>query len=303
MSPRETYEFLNLEPKPLRPHILAAATVVFGDDYCNGRRETITFSGFTQINKWPMRGFEHRVDDQGYATFDTELISAPEVGIKGFSYELDDRVQILTNPFLPNTGHIRQIVPGKNFPAEFRIRRFGILETSTMRLAHRNVIETSGVVDAVPPFVKPLTTGWPPARRSSSSAPRSTAPRSTAPAAGCRGECAELGGRVMLRASWARPSGGTFGKGDEDGLSRLRYPAGLHLDTYLEVWTPKGTLYADAAVPLAGRAADIDPSGTELRAESDVPLVAEDRTIKARLTDVKLVMRDTLVGETATVTI
>ncbi|MFJ7065979.1 DUF6004 family protein [Streptomyces sp. NPDC101115] len=30
MSPRETYEFLNLEPKPLRPHILAAATVVYG---------------------------------------------------------------------------------------------------------------------------------------------------------------------------------------------------------------------------------------------------------------------------------
>ncbi|MFF6772008.1 DUF6004 family protein [Streptomyces sp. NPDC012637] len=43
--------------------------------------------------------------------------------------------------------------------------------------------------------------------------------------------------------------------------------------------------------------------GTELRAESDVPLVAEDRTIEARLTDVKLVMRDTFVGETATVDI
>ncbi|WP_460346480.1 DUF6004 family protein [Actinoallomurus acanthiterrae] len=32
-SLRETYESLNLEPKPIRPHILAAATVVFGDDY------------------------------------------------------------------------------------------------------------------------------------------------------------------------------------------------------------------------------------------------------------------------------
>ncbi|MFF6772009.1 DUF6004 family protein [Streptomyces sp. NPDC012637] len=32
MSLRETYESLNLDPKPLRPHILAAATVVFGED-------------------------------------------------------------------------------------------------------------------------------------------------------------------------------------------------------------------------------------------------------------------------------
>jgi len=43
----ETYESLNIEPKPLRPHILAAATVVFGDDYYSGRRETISLSGFT----------------------------------------------------------------------------------------------------------------------------------------------------------------------------------------------------------------------------------------------------------------
>ncbi|MFJ5831500.1 DUF6004 family protein [Streptomyces sp. NPDC093089] len=114
-------------------------------------------------------------------------------------------------------------------------------------------------------------------------------------------ECAEPGGRVMLRASWARPSGGAFGKGDEDSLARLRFPADLHLDTYLELVTPRGALYADAAVPLAGRAADLESKGTELRAESDVPLVAEDGTAKARLADVKLVMRDTSVGETATV--
>jgi hypothetical protein len=154
---RETYESLNLEPKPIRPHILAASTVVFGDDYYNGRRETINLSGFVQLNKWPMPGFEHKVDENGYAQFSTELISAPEVGIKGFSYELNDRIQVLSNPFLPNSGHVRQIVPGRNFPAEFYIRRFGILESSTLRLAHRNVIDIYGVVDHVPPFKKPLT--------------------------------------------------------------------------------------------------------------------------------------------------
>src|SRR5215204_2684816 len=106
-SANETYESLNIEPKPLRPHILAAATVVFGDDYYNGRRETINLSGFVQLNKWPMPGFTHRVDDRGYAEFDLELISAPEVGIKGYSYVLDDRIQILSNPFLPNTGYVR----------------------------------------------------------------------------------------------------------------------------------------------------------------------------------------------------
>ncbi|MFH8837169.1 DUF6004 family protein [Streptomyces sp. NPDC017868] len=397
MSPRETYESLNIEPKPFRPHVVAAVTVVFGDDYYNGRRETITFSGFTQINKWPMPGFEHRVDENGHAALEAELISAPEVGVKGYSYELSDRVQILTNPFLPNLGHIRQIAPGKNFPAEFQLRRFGILETSTLRLAHRNAMETSGVVDAIPPFKRPLTgpvLGFP-RGAGSEVAPAPGVLRATglpeawypandenepvgitptlffAPApspfmtmlfdpsmivqatiegsltlavngktvkvdltgehgkaAGAElllfgpdkhdegsgvqaqlsrlavvGECAELGGRIMLRTAWARPSGGSFGKGEEEALSRLAYPADLHLDTHLEVCTPHGTLYADAAVPLAGRAADLEANGTELRAESDVPLLAQDGTTKARLTDVKLVMRDTYVGETATVNI
>jgi hypothetical protein len=153
----ETYESLNIEPKPLRPHILAAATVVFGDDFYSGRRETISLSGFVQLNKWPMPGFEHTVDDRGCAKFQTELISAPEVGIKGFSYVLDDRLQVLSNPLLPNNGHVRQIVPGKNFPAEFYIRRFGILESSTMRLVHRDVIDIRGVVDSIPPYKEPLT--------------------------------------------------------------------------------------------------------------------------------------------------
>lgn len=157
MASKETYESLNIEPKPLRPHILAAATIVFGDDYYAGRRETISLSGFVQLNKWPMPGFKHTVDESGRASFNLELISAPEVGIKGYSYMLEDRIQVLSNPYLPNTGHVRQVVPGKNFPAEFYIRRFGILETSTMRLAHRDVIDIKGIVDAVPPFKAPLT--------------------------------------------------------------------------------------------------------------------------------------------------
>ena len=154
---KETYESLNIEPKPLRPHILAAATVVFGEDYYAGRRETISLSGFVQLNKWPMAGFGHSVDDRGRAEFDLELISAPEVGIKGYSYMLEDRLQVLSNPYLPNTGHVRQVVPGKNFPAEFYIRRFGILETSTLRLAHRDVIDIRGIIDHIPPFKQPLT--------------------------------------------------------------------------------------------------------------------------------------------------
>ncbi len=157
MSGLDTYESLNIEPKPLRPHILAAATVVFGDDFYSGTRETISLSGYVQLNKWPMPGFAHSVDEKGRAQFDLELISAPEVGIKGYSYVLDDRIQVLSNPYLPNTGHVRQIVPGKNFPAEFFIRRFGVLETSTMRLAHRDVIDIKGVIDGIPPYKKPLT--------------------------------------------------------------------------------------------------------------------------------------------------
>jgi len=156
-NPLETYESLNLEPKPIRPHILAAATVIFGDDYYNGVRETINLSGFVQLNKWPMQGFSHTVDEKGFAQFELELISAPEIGIKGFSYLLNDRIQVLSNPHLPNTGYVRQIVPGKNFPATFHIRRFGILETSSMRLAHRDVISIEGVVDGIPPYKKPLT--------------------------------------------------------------------------------------------------------------------------------------------------
>jgi hypothetical protein len=395
---RETYESLNLEPKPIRPHILAAATVVFGDDYYSGRRETINLSGFVQLNKWPMPGFEHRVDEKGYAELETELISAPEVGIKGYSYELNDRIQILSNPFLPNNGHVRQIVPGKNFPAEFYIRRFGILETSTMRLAHRNVIDIYGVVDSIPPYKQPLTgpylgsprgdnptevvqapnvargttlpEAWYPANDQNE--PVGTVPTvffaaSPGPcmsmlvdpsmimqvslegqvtvevngrtetielagdyrkAAGTEillfgpdkhdgpgvlaqmarvamiGHSDALGGRVMLRASWPKPSGGTLGEGTEDSLSRVRFPGELHIDAQFEIATPAGYLYATSPVHVAGKLRDLDATGTELSMTgADTALVTPEGTVKARLSGIRLSMRDSHVGETAAVNV
>jgi hypothetical protein len=396
---KETYESLNLEPKPIRPHILAAATVVFGDDYYAGRKETINLSGFVQLNKWPMPGFEHTVDEKGYASFETELISAPEVGIKGYSYELDDRIQVLSNPFLPNSGHVKQIVPGKNFPAEFYIRRFGILETSTMRLAHRNVIDIYGVVDSVPPFKKPLTgpylgsprgdgpfdvvqapnvvrgttlpEAWYPANDenepvgitpevffASSAGPcmsllvdpslimqvtvegdlelevngktvrvdlagdyrkaggaeillfgpdkHGDGPGVLAQLArvAVSGHCEELGGRVMLRASWPRVSGGTLGEGGEDSLSRVTFPSDLHFDANFELCTPAATLYADNSVHVAGKLRDVEATGTELRMDgADSPLVTTENEVRARLTGLRLAMREAHVGETAAVNV
>jgi len=395
----ENYESLNLEPRPIRPHILAAATVVFGEDYYAGRRETINLSGFVQLNKWPMPGFVHRVDEKGYAEFDLELISAPEVGIKGYSYELGDRIQILSNPFLPNTGHVRQIVPGKNFPAEFYIRRFGILETSALRLAHRNVIDIYGVVDGIPPYKKPLTgpylgkprgdgpfdvvqavnvvrgttlpEAWYPANDqnepvgitptvffASSAGPcmsmlvdpsmiiqvsmegeakvevngkteRIELAGDYRKAAGAEillfgpekhhegngvlaqmarvamvGRCDALGGPVMLRVSWPRPSGGTLGEGTEESLSRLKYPSELHIDAEFEIATPLGNLYAGSAVHVAGKLTGLESTGTELNmVGADAPLVTADGAVKARLTDVHLAMRDAHVGETAAVNV
>ncbi|GAB3974145.1 hypothetical protein GCM10029978_055030 [Actinoallomurus acanthiterrae] len=345
-----------------------------------------------------MPGFEHRVDEKGHAELDLELISAPEVGIKGFSYELDDRIQVLSNPFLPNTGHVRQIVPGKNFPAEFYIRRFGILETSTLRLAHRNVIDIYGVVDGIPPYKKPLTGPYLGSPRGDGpidvvQAPNvvrgTTLPEAWYPAndenepvgitptvffAESAGPCMSmlvdpsmimqvsmegqievevdgrtetielagdyrkaagteillfgpekhdgpgvlaqmarvamighsdaLGGRVMLRASWPRPSGGTLGEGTEDSLSRVRYPSELHIDAEFEIVTPRGNLYAANPVHVAGKLRDLEATGTELgMSGADAPLVTTDGTVKARLTGVRLAMRDAHVGETAAVNV
>jgi hypothetical protein len=396
---KETYESLNIEPKPLRPHILAAATVVFGDDYYAGRRETINLSGFVQLNKWPMPGFEHRVDEKGRAEFETELISAPEVGIKGYSYMLEDRLQVLSNPYLPNTGHVRQIVPGKNFPAEFYIRRFGILETSTLRLAHRDVIDIKGIIDSIPPFKEPLTPPY-------LGRPRSDGPGEVMPAlnvvagqnlpeawypsndqneatgltptvffapsmgpcvsmlvdpsiiiqasmegaikvevngktetielegqhplaAGAEillfgpdkhsggngvkaqlartamvGNSSALGGRVMLRSSFFAVSGGTLGDGDEESLSRVRYPGELHFDAQFEIVTPTGVLYAASPVHLRGQLKDIEPQGTILRADHvDSALLTESGKGGVRLTGVELAMGEALVGTEAAVNV
>jgi hypothetical protein len=394
----ETYESLNIEPKPLRPHILAAATVVFGEDYYSGVRETINLSGFVQLNKWPMPGFEHRVDERGHAQFELELISSPEVGIKGYSYQLDDRIQVLSNPLLPNTGSIRQIVPGQNFPAAFHIRRFGVLETSTLRLAHRDVIDINGVIDAIPPYKKPLTSpylgaplgdgpvevvpapnvvrgtnlpeAWYPANEinqpvgltptvffAPSAGPcvsllvdPSIVMQSTADgdltvevagrehkieihgdhrlAAGAEillfepdkhgdgpgvlaqlarlamiGHCEALGGRIMLRSSFFRVSGGTAGEGWEDGLRSIRFPAPLHMDAQLEIVTADGPLYGASPVHVQGALADMEAVGTELAMEgSDTAMATADGEVRARLTGLRIALGESIVGREALLT-
>lgn len=153
----ETYKDIDIEAKPMRPHILAGATIIFGDDYYNGPRENVCLSGMVEIKKWPMEGFEHWVREDGTAEFGLELISRADVGIKGFSYLLNDKIQVLSHPDFPNSGSISQIVAGRNFPAKFKIRRHGIIQTTGMRLVHRNVIEIEGIVDSIPPYKQPLT--------------------------------------------------------------------------------------------------------------------------------------------------
>ncbi|GAA3684621.1 hypothetical protein GCM10022224_056680 [Nonomuraea antimicrobica] len=396
---RETYESLNLEPRPIRAHLLACATVVFGDDYYAGRRETINLSGFVQINTWPMPGFETRVDDSGRAELEQELSSTPEAGIKGFSYELDDRIQLLSNPLLPSIVHVRQIAPGKNFPAQMHIGRFGILETGTLRLAHRNIIDMYAVIDNVPPHAKPLTRPYHGAPRGDGPFDIAHAPNvlrgttlpeawypadddnepngitptlffapSAAPfmsmlvnpsmimqvsmegtieveingkteridlagdylkAAGAEillfgpdrhdegagvlaqmarlamaGHSDALGGRVMLRASWPRPSGGSLGERDEDSLSRVRFPSDLDIDAEFEIVTPAGTLYAANPVHLGGKLKDLQPAGSELAMDgADTPLFSADGTAKGRLTGVRFTMRDAFVDEQAYVNV
>lgn len=393
----DDYTSLNIEPKPLRPHILAAATIVFGDDYYSGQRETISLSGFVQLNKWPMPGFNHRIDEKGRATFDLELISAPEVGIKGYSYHLNDRIQVLSNPLLPNTGYVRQIVPGQNFPAHFHIRRFGILETSKLRLAHRNVIEINGVVDGIPPYKAPLTPpllgapigdgpcdvipapntvrgtnlpeAWYPANAQNQAqgitptvffAPSAGPCISTlvdpsrivqsttegavvldvngktetvelvgshAKAAGVEillfdsaktgvpgvlaqlartailGESPALGGRIMLRASFFKVSGGTVGDGWEESVNELKYPADLHLDAHLEIVTPNTVLYAVSPVHIFGRVDDMSVTGTEMAMlGGDVAMADAGGNVRARLSGVTFRLTDAVVGEQAYVT-
>nr|WP_262391263.1 DUF6004 family protein [Nocardiopsis sp. CNR-923] len=118
------------------------------------------------------------------------------------------------------------------------------------------------------------------------------------------GHCEELGGRVMLRASWPKPSSGTLGEGGEDSLSSVRYPGDLHLDAEFEVVTPHGVLYAASPVHMSGRLSDLDPAGTELTmVGSDTALLTTDDEAKARLSGLRLVMREAIVGEHAAVNV
>jgi hypothetical protein len=290
-------------------------------------------------------------------------------------------------------------VPGKNFPAEFYIRRFGVLESSTLRLAHRNVIDIYGVVDSVPPFKKPLTgpylgkprgdgpfevmqapnvvrgttlpEAWYPSndenqpvgitpnlffapsagpcmsmlvdpsmimqtsmegqvqvevngktvridlqgdyRKAGGAEILLFGPEKHTEGAGVLAQLArvavvghsdELGGRVMLRASWPRVSGGTLGEGTEDSLSRVKFPGEMHIDAEFELVTPSQTLYASNAVHVNGKLRDMEATGTELRLDgTDTALVTTDGTPRARLTGVNLVMRDAYVGEHAAVNV
>ena len=118
------------------------------------------------------------------------------------------------------------------------------------------------------------------------------------------GECAELGGRIMLRASWARPSRGTLGEGTEESLSRVKYPGELHFDAEFEIATPHGVLYGTSPVHVSGRLNDINPQGTNLRmVGSDTALVSTSDQVEGRLTGLTLVMRESVVGEHAAVNV
>jgi hypothetical protein len=113
-----------------------------------------------------------------------------------------------------------------------------------------------------------------------------------------------LGGRVMLRASWPRPSGGTIGDGTEDSLSRVRFPSELHIDAEFEIVTPRGNLYAANSVHVAGKLRGLEATGSELTMDgTDAALVSADGTPKARLSGVRMVMREAVVGEQAHVTV
>ena len=118
------------------------------------------------------------------------------------------------------------------------------------------------------------------------------------------GECPELGGRVMLRASWPKPSGGTLGEGTEESLSRVKFPGELHFDAEFELVTPHGVLYATNPVHVSGQLKDMEPDGTSLTMSgSGTALVTTADEPKARITGLTLAMRESIVGEHATVNV
>jgi hypothetical protein len=118
------------------------------------------------------------------------------------------------------------------------------------------------------------------------------------------GHSSALGGRIMLRASWPRPSAGTLGDGTEATFGAVLFPADLDIDANFEIATPRGVLYADNSVHMSGRLVDLEPAGTELRMHGiDTPLVTKDGARTGRLTGVHLQLRDAIVGERATVAV
>jgi hypothetical protein len=118
------------------------------------------------------------------------------------------------------------------------------------------------------------------------------------------GYSSALGGRIMLRASWPRPSSGTVGDGTETSFGSLAFPVDLDFDANFEIATPRGVLYADNSVHLNGRLADLQPTGTELRMRGvDTPLVTKDGVSSGRLTGVHLQLQEAIVGERATVAV
>ncbi|MGW8888618.1 DUF6004 family protein [Streptomyces sp. NPDC055749] len=105
------------------------------------------------------------------------------------------------------------------------------------------------------------------------------------------GDCAELGGRVELKVSSTQHSGGSLGDGDEDSLSRVRYPAELHFATHLELHTPSAALHATSGLSLGGWLLDLGASGSELRMEEGKgQLATAGGEVRGRLTGVSLVM-------------
>jgi len=117
------------------------------------------------------------------------------------------------------------------------------------------------------------------------------------------GHCPALGGRVMLRVSFFKPSGGTLGDGSEASFEALRFPGELHLDANFEVLTPRGVLYAANPVHLSGTLKDLQATGSELRMDgADAPLLTADGAPRGRLSDVTLLLKEALVGREALLT-
>jgi Family of unknown function (DUF6004) len=114
------------------------------------------------------------------------------------------------------------------------------------------------------------------------------------------GNCPELGGRVMLRASWPKGSGGTLGDGTEESLSRVKYPSELHIDAQFELATPHGVLYTTNPIHINGKLTDIEPTGTQLSMDGpDSALVTADGQTKARLSNIRMAMRESIIGAEA----